>query len=312
LLFFGPITYSQNPSSNYPNKQITLVVPYTTGSTADLLARHIGNKLSTKLSVPIIVDNRAGAAGVIGSDFVAKSAPDGYTILFTATSHASVAAIRNKLPYDPIQGFSAISLLATSAMGLVINPNLPFNTYQDFIAHVKSNPNQYTYSSPGTGTTQHLAMELLKQKAALEILHVPYKGISGAITDLIGGHVQASVVSLQAANTYIQSGQLKMLAIFSEERSKAFPKVPTLKQVGMNEVVDTWYGVLGPAKLPSEIIQKLNTEMNLQLYTPELKDLMDKQGLNQVGGPSERMQNLLQTDISKWKLVVKNGNIKTE
>jgi tripartite-type tricarboxylate transporter receptor subunit TctC len=312
LLFFGPITYSQNPSSNYPNKQITLVVPYTTGSTADLLARHIGNKLSTKLSVPIIVDNRAGAAGVIGSDFVAKSAPDGYTILFTATSHASVAAIRNKLPYDPIQGFSAISLLATSAMGLVINPNLPFNTYQDFIAYVKSNPNQYTYSSPGTGTTQHLAMELLKQKAALEILHVPYKGISGAITDLIGGHVQASVVSLQAANTYIQSGQLKMLAIFSEERSKAFPKVPTLKQVGMNEVVDTWYGVLGPAKLPSEIIQKLNTEMNLQLYTPELKDLMDKQGLNQVGGPSERMQNLLQTDISKWKLVVKNGNIKTE
>lgn len=312
MLFFGPITYSQNPSSNYPNKQITLVVPYTTGSTADLLARHIGNKLSTKLSVPIIVDNRAGAAGVIGSDFVAKSAPDGYTILFTATSHASVAAIRNKLPYDPIQGFSAISLLATSAMGLVINPNLPFNTYQDFIAYVKSNPNQYTYSSPGTGTTQHLAMELLKQKAALEILHVPYKGISGAITDLIGGHVQASVVSLQAANTYIQSGQLKMLAIFSEERSKAFPKVPTLKQVGMNEVVDTWYGVLGPAKLPSEIIQKLNTEMNLQLNTPELKDLMDKQGLNQVGGPSERMQNLLQTDISKWKLVVKNGNIKTE
>jgi tripartite-type tricarboxylate transporter receptor subunit TctC len=197
-------------------------------------------------------------------------------------------------------------------MGLVINPNQPFNTYQDFIAYVKSNPNQYTYSSPGTGTTQHLAMELLKQKAALEILHVPYKGISGAITDLIGGHVQASVVSLQAANTYIQSGQLKMLAIFSEERSKAFPKVPTLKQVGMNEVVDTWYGVLGPAKLPSEIIQKLNTEMNLQLNTPELKDLMDKQGLNQVGGPSERMQNLLQTDISKWKLVVKNGNIKTE
>ncbi|MEY3776760.1 MAG: hypothetical protein RIR83_784 [Pseudomonadota bacterium] len=293
-MLFGPITYSQNPSLNYPNKQITLVVPYTTGSTADLLARHIGNKLSTKLSVPIIVDNRAGAAGVIGTDFVAKSAPDGYTILFTATSHASVAAIRTKLPYDPVQGFSAISLLATSAMGLVINPN------------------QYTYSSPGTGTTQHLAMELLKQKGGLEILHVPYKGISGAITDLIGGHVQASVVSLQAANTYIQSGQLKMLAIFSEERSKAFPKVPTLKQVGMNEVVDTWYGVLGPAKLPSEIIQKLNTEMNLQLNTPELKDLMDKQGLNQVGGPSERMQNLLQTDISKWKLVVKNGNIKTE
>jgi tripartite-type tricarboxylate transporter receptor subunit TctC len=155
-------------------------------------------------------------------------------------------------------------------------------------------------------------MELLKQKGGLEILHVPYKGISGAITDLMGGHVQASVVSLQAANTYLQSGQLKMLAIFSEDRSKAFPKVPTLKQVGMNEVVDTWYGVLGPAKLPSEIIQKLNTEMNLQLNTPELKDLMDKQGLNQVGGPSERMQNLLQTDISKWKLVVKNGNIKTE
>lgn len=309
---FGTITLSQNLNLNYPMKQITLVVPYTTGSTADLLARNIGNKLSTKLGVPVIVDNRAGAAGVIGTDFVAKAVPDGYTILFTATSHTSVAALKNKLPYDPIQGFSAINLLATSAMGLVIHQNLPFNSYQDFTAHIKLNPNQYSYSSPGTGTTQHLAMELIKQKSGLEILHVPYKGISGAITDLIGGHVQASVVSLQAANTYIQNGQLKMLAIFSEDRSKAFPKVPTLKQVGMNEVVDTWYGVLGPAKLPNDIIQKLNTEINLVLNTPELKDLMDKQGLNPVGGPSERMQSLLQTDLSKWKLVVKNGNIKID
>jgi tripartite-type tricarboxylate transporter receptor subunit TctC len=194
----------------------------------------------------------------------------------------------------------------------VIQPSLPFQKFSKFEAYVKSHPNTYSYSSPGTGTTQHLAMELLKQKTGMEILHVPYKGISGAITDIIGGHVQAGVVSLQAASTFIQNGQLRMLAVLSEERSKSFPAIPTLKQQGVNEVVDTWYGVLAPSKVPADIVAKMNTEINLILNTQDMQDLMLKQGLISVGGTPERMQLQLQNEIPKWKLVVKNGNIKGE
>jgi tripartite-type tricarboxylate transporter receptor subunit TctC len=296
----------------YPNKPITIIVPYSTGSTADLLARNIGNKLSTKWSVPVIIDNRPGAAGVIGTDAVAKAKGDGYVLLFTATSHASVPAIREKLPYDPIHSFTPICLLSTSAMGFVISPTLPFQNFSDFLNYVKSHPSTYSYSSPGSGTTQHLAMELLKQKTGMEILHVPYKGISGAITDVLGGHVQASIVSLQAANAYIQSGQLKMLAILSEERSKVFPTVPTLKQLGINEVIDTWYGVLAPAKMPLDLVLKLNTEMNNILLSSEIQELMTKQGLTSQGGSPDKMFIQLQMEIPKWKSVVKNGQIITE
>ncbi len=309
FVLFSSVSFSQN---TYPSKSITFIVPYTTGSTADLLARNIGNKLSVKWGVPVIVDNRPGAAGVIGTEAASKAANDGYTFLFTATSHASVPAVKAKTPYDAMNGFTPIILLCNSAMGLVINPNLPFQKYSEFEAYVKSHPNAYSYASPGTGTTQHLAMELLKQRTGMEILHVPYKGISGAITDIIGGHVQASIVSLQAASTYLQSGQLRMLAVLSEDRSKSFPSIPTLKQQGVNEVVDTWYGVLGPAKISPSIVAKINADINLILQTNELQELMDKQGLVLVGGDSIKMKTLLQNEIPKWKSVVKKGNIQVE
>jgi tripartite-type tricarboxylate transporter receptor subunit TctC len=311
FLLLASISFGQS-SSVYPSKSITFIVPYTTGSTADLLARNIGNKLSQKWNTPVVVDNRPGAGGIIGTDAVAKAAPDGYTFLFTATSHASVPAIKNKLPYDPILSFTPVSLLASSAMAFVVSPKLGYKNFPDFLTYVKAHPNTYSYSSPGSGTTQHLAMELLKQKTGMEILHVPYKGISGAITDVLGGHIEASIVSLQAASTYIQSGQLKMLAVLSDERSTAFPQVPTLKQQGINEVIDTWYGVLAPAKLPQEITNKMNSEINAILLTPDIQELMNKQGLTSKGGSPEKMQVVLQQEIPKWKTVVKTGNITAE
>jgi tripartite-type tricarboxylate transporter receptor subunit TctC len=303
--------YSQ-PNSNYPSKPVTLIVPYTTGSTADLLARNIGNKLSSKWKIPVIVDNRPGAGGIIGTDAVAKANPDGYTLLFTATSHASVPAIKSKLPYDPISSFTPVSFLATSAMAFVISPKLGYKNFTEFLNYVKAHPNAYSYSSPGNGTTQHLAMELLKQKTGMEILHVPYKGISGAMTDVVGGHIEASIVSLQAATNFIQSGQLKMLAVLSEEKSTAFPQVATLKDQGINEVIDTWYGVLAPAKLPPDILTKINTDINAILAMPDIQELMMKQGLNSRGGSPEKMQVQLQQEIPKWKTVVRNGHITSE
>ena len=311
ILSFFQMAFGQI-NDTYPIRTITFVVPYTTGSTADLLARNIGNFISQKWGVPVVVDNRSGAAGIIGTDFVAKSPNDGYTFLFTATSHASVPAIKNKLPYDPINSFTPIILLCNSAMGIVINPNLPFQQFSEFEVYVKTHPSSYSYSSPGSGTTQHLAMELLKQKTGMEILHVPYKGISGAITDIIGGHVQAGIVSLQAASSYIQSGQLRMLAVLIEERSKSFLSIPTLKQQGVNEVVDTWYGVLAPANLKPQIANKINLIMNQAITSPEIQELMNKQGLVSVGGSSFKMGSQLQNEIPKWKSVVKNGNIKAE
>ena len=314
---FTPLASAQSAnqgtnSSTYPNKQINLIVPYSTGSSADVLSRAIGTKLAERLGVTVIVDNRAGAAGVIGSEFAAKASPNGYTLLFTATSHASVPAVRSKMPYDPVNAFSSVILLANSAMCLVVTPSLPVNSVKEFVDLVKANPDKYSYASPGTGTTQHLAMELFLQATGIKMLHVPYKGISTATTDLIAGHIQAGVVSLQVGGTFIQNGQLKMLTVMGEERSPLFSNIPTLKQSGIPEVVDTWYGVLAPAKTPPEIIRKLNAEINSILTTQELKDIMVKQSLNSVGGGPEKMQDLLVKDVAKWARVVKNSNLKLE
>ena len=214
-------------NTNFPAKTINFIVPYTTGTTADVLARLIGLRLATKLNVPIVVDNKAGASGIIGTDAVAKAAPNGYTYLFTATSHGTTPAIKNQLPFDPIKSFTPVILLGTSAMGFVTAPDLQINTVKEFIELAKNKPNQLDYSTPGAGGIQHLAMELFLQETGLKLTHVPYKGSAGAMTDVIAGHVKATIVSLQTASPFITNGQLKMIAVMSDDRSTAYPQTPT-------------------------------------------------------------------------------------
>jgi tripartite-type tricarboxylate transporter receptor subunit TctC len=309
-LFLNLTVCLSQSSNSYPNKAITIIAPYTSGTTSDVLARQIGNKLSEKLGYPILVENKSGASGVIGTDFVSKSPANGYTLLFTATSHGTIPAVKSKLPYDPIKSFSPVILLATSAMGFVVSPNINATNFKEFLEYSKSKGNELDYSTPGEGSSQHLTMELVLQEVGFKMLHVPYKGSSGAVTDVIGGHVQSSIVSLQTSSSFIKSGQLKMLAIMSDERSPVFQNVPTFKELGYpNLVVDTWYGVLAPQNTPVEIINKLNYEINLILNTNEMKETMNKLGLTISGGKSDKLKNLLDKEIPKWRKVVATSKI---
>ena len=297
----------------YPVRAITLIVPYSTGTTADTLARLLGAKLSERWGVPVITDNRAGAAGVIGSDAVAKAAPDGHTLMFTATSHSTVPAVRLRLPFDPIKAFAPVLLLGTSAMAVVVAPMVEARTLKEFVDLAKSKPGQLDYSTPGAGGVQHLAMELFMQETGTKLVHVPYKGSAGALTDVIGGHVQASVSSLQTAGALIAGGKLRMLAVMSEERSPAFPNVPTLKEQGLSSlVVDTWYGVMAPAGTPAEVVSKINAELNALLRLPDVREALAKQGVTLAGGTPERLQQLVVQDIARWKKLVASAQIKTE
>ncbi len=312
LLALGAGT-AQAQGTAYPSKAITIIVPYSTGTTADTLARLLGAKLSERWGVAVITDNRAGAAGVIGSEAVAKATPDGHTLMFTATSHSTVPAIRPKLPFDPIKSFAPVVLLGTSAMALVVAPNVEARTLKEFIDLAKSKPGKMDYSSPGSGGVQHLAMELFMQETGTQLVHVPYKGSSGALTDVIGGHVQASVSSLQTAGALISGGKLRMLAVMSEERSPAFPTVPTLRELGLSSlVVDTWYGVMAPAGTPPEVVAKVNGELNALLRLPDVREAMAKQGVVPAGGAPDRLQQLVTKDIARWTKLVATAQIKTE
>ena len=309
----GGVAVAQAQPAAYPAKPITLIVPYSTGTTADTLARLLGAKLSERWGVPVVTDNRAGAAGVIGSDAVAKAAPDGHTLMFTATSHSTVPAIRPKLPFDPIKGFAPVLLLGTSAMAVVVAPTVEARTLKEFVDLAKSKPGQMDYSTPGAGGVQHLAMELFMQETGTKLVHVPYKGSAGALTDVIGGHVQASVSSLQTAGALIAGGKLRMLAVMSEERSPAFPNVPTLKEQGLSSlVVDTWYGVMAPAGTPAEVVAKINTELNALLRLPDVREALAKQGVMPAGGTPDRLQQLVVQDIARWTKLVASAHIKTE
>jgi tripartite-type tricarboxylate transporter receptor subunit TctC len=304
-------TRAQSALGTYPSGTVTLMVPFTTGTGADLLARLLGPKLADKWKVSVVTENKAGASGSIGTAAAAKAAPNGLTVLVTATAHGTFPALISKLPFNPQQAFTPVVLLGTSALGLATSGKSPFNTFKDFQEAAKKQPGVLNYASPGTGSPQHLAMELLAQETNIKLLHVPYKGTAGALTDLMGGHVEASVVALQTAAPHLQSGALRMLALMSAERSPAFPNVPTLKELGVaNGVVETWYGVFVPSGTPAEVVAKLNADINSLLQLPEVKDTMNKQGMVIVGGNPERMNDLVKNELSRWARVVEKAGIK--
>lgn len=297
----------------YPTRPVTIIVPFTPGTGADVLARLLEPRLSARLKQPFVVENRAGASGAIGMEAVAKAKPDGYTLLFSATSHGTIPALRAKLPFDARKSYAPVALLATSALSLVTSTDVPAKTLLEFIALAKSKPGELHYSSPGNGSVQHLTMELLKLETGTNLVHVPYKGSSGASTDLIGGHVQATVAALQTMAPFVKSGKLRMLAVLSEQRSPAFPDVPTAREVGLpNMVVDTWYGAFAPAGTPSDIVKVLNSEINAALQLPEVREAMAQQGMTPVNAPPERMGQLLDSELVRWKRVVTAANIQGE
>jgi tripartite-type tricarboxylate transporter receptor subunit TctC len=295
---------------SWPSRPVHIVVPYTPGTGADILARVFDPKLSQRLKGSFVVDNKPGATGNIGADAVAKSAPDGYTLLLTATSFTTNPALK-PAPFDPVKDFAPVALLATGALGIYVNPQVPAKTMPEFVALARKQPGKLYYSSPGNGGPQHLAMELLKLDTKIDIVHVPYKGAGGAIADLVGGHVQAMVSALQTVAPHVQSGRLRMLGVMSAKRADAFPDVPTLKEQGLPDLeVETWYAMFAPAGTPAPIIARLNRDLNEFLKEADVRDVLEKQGLVPEGGAPQLLGDRVKMELARWTRVVKAAGIK--
>ena len=306
LATLAGVAAAQEP---WPGRPVHVVVPYTPGTGADILARVLGPKLGERWKAAVVTDNKPGATGNIGADFAAKSPPDGYTLLLTATSFTTNPALK-PAPFDPVKDFAPIALLATGALGVYINPEVPAKNMREFVALVKSQPSKLYYSSPGNGGPQHLAMELLKLETGMDIVHVPYKGAAGAISDLVGGHVQAMISALQTVAPHVQSGRLRMLAVMSGQRAEAFPEVPTLKEAGVDGVdVQQWYGFFAPAKTPRPVIEQLNKALNQVLADKDIIKRIEDHGADVETSTPEQFGALVKTELVKWKGVVQRAKL---
>ena len=294
-------------------RNVQIVVPYTPGTGADILARTLGPKLAERWKVNVIADNRPGATGNIGAEYVSKAAPDGHTVLFTATSFGTTPPLFPKLPFDPVKSFAPVVLIGTSAVALIVHPQLPAKSVKEFIQLAKRRPGEMLYSSPGNGGPQHLAMELFKLETGIDIVHVPYKGLAGAITDLMGGHVQAMISATQTAASSIRAGRVRLVAVMSPERSTAFPEAQTFKEQGFpNLVVETWYGAFAPAGTPISAVARINSDIKAALQLPDIQDVLANQGMVPRGGSPELFGNMVRKELARWALVVDKAKIKAD
>lgn len=300
-------------AQEYPSRPLLFIVPFTPGTTTDSLARLLGTHITQRWSVPVVVDNRPGASGIIGMDAVARASPDGHTFLFAATAFGTLAAVHPKLPYDPQKSFAPVMLLGTSPLTLVVSNYFPAKTVREFIAQVKKRPGELNYATSGTGSVFHLSMELLQHETGTRMVHVPYKGTTGVMSDLIAGQVQASMMVFQTVAPLVQSGRLRMLAVMGPERAPLFPQVPTLVESGFpNMVVESWAGVMVPARTPPAAIAKFNAEINSVLALQEVKDAGDKMGVSFTGGTPDALDALVRKEIQVWTRVAQRANIKLE
>ena len=299
----------------YPSRPITLVVPYTPGSGIDILARVIAPKLNRKWGQPVVVDNKPGASGIIGADAVAKAAPNGYTLMVTVNSFTMVPSLYRNMPYDPIADFTPVAKIALASYAFAINPAaLPVRDFPEFIAAAKAKPGALNYGSAGNGTAFHLAMELMKQHLGLQIVHVPYKGLSGAMTDLLGGQVQMMFGTVQGLLPSQKAGKLKFLAVTGLARSPFAPDAPTFRELGFDfmDDIDGWYAVMGPARLPRDIVAKLNAELRAIMHMADVRQQLVSQGLVPVTSTPEELAALIKADLPRWAKVVAEAKISAD
>jgi len=309
LLAAAPVL-AQQP---YPSRPVAIVVPFSPGTGIDILARTLGERFNARWGIPVVVENKPGASGNIGAESVMHAAADGYTLLMTATSFATNVALAKRLPYDPQRSFAPVALVATGTLALVVAPSSPAKSVRELVELAKSRPGALNYASTGNGTVQHLTMELLKQALGIDLVHVPYKANAGAITDVSGGHVEAMVTPIHTAAPLAKQNRLRMLAVLSAERSTLFPAVPTLKEEGFPDLeVEVWYALLVPAGTPQPVVDRLNAGVQEILSTHEIREALAKQGLSPVGGPPERLAELLRTELARWPRVIANAGIKAD
>ena len=301
-------------AQSYPSRPVRLIAPSTPGDAPDVIARLIALRLSPVLGQPVVVENRPGAGGVIGSEVAAKSAPDGYTLIMgNAGSHGINAAVYSKLPYDIQRDFAPVSQVAIAPNVMVINPAIPAKSVAEFIAYAKSQPGKLSYASGGNGSSAHMSMELFKAMSGVDIQHVPYKGSSPALTDVMAGQVAVFIGNMPPTVPLVKAGKLRALAVTTKARSALMPELPTISEAGLPgfETV-AWFGVLAPTGTPPEIVKKLSTEIGKIARSPEMREKLLAMGAEPIGGTPGEFKAVIDSDIAKWKALAQKEGIKVD
>jgi len=297
----------------YPDKPIHIVVPFPPGAGTDTVARIIAQKLGESMSAAVVVDNRPGASGAIGAAEVARADPDGYTLLFVASPFTTVAAVTANPGYDPQRNFASVAPIAVGPLAFVVADAMPAKTMREFIALAKERPGKLNYGSAGTGSVNHLALELLKARAGIDVVHVPYKGIAPATVDLLSGHIDAITASIPAILPYVAQSRLRVLAVTGPKRSPLLPDAPTWRESGIAgaDVINYW-GIVAPAGTPREIVRRLNVEVARILRQSEVRERLEREGSELVTGSPERLDAIIDADLVRWKRLVAETKLRLD
>ncbi len=311
VLLFATFTVH---AQTYPDKSVRMVVPFAAGAGSnDIMARLIAQRLSDRFGQQFVVDNRPGASGIIGCDIVAKAQPDGYTVLVMSLTYTVLPSLFSKLPFDPVKDLTPVTMLASAPLMLVVNPSIPAKNVAEFIAYAKANPGKLNFGSGGAGATPHLAGEMLKSMAGLQVTHIPYKGGAPALADLVGGQIQFMLENIPGTLPFVKSGKLRALAVTDTKRSPLLPDLPTLDESGLKgyELVG-WNGMFVPAGTPAAIVNKLHGGVVAALALPDVKERLSVLGADGVGDTPQHFAAFIKADIAKWAKVVKAAGIKVE
>jgi tripartite-type tricarboxylate transporter receptor subunit TctC len=299
------VTAAQAQAQTYPAKQIRLVVPFPAGGATDILARAVSQKLAERLGQPVIVDNKPGAGGVLGSELALKAAPDGYTLLLATTStHTIAPAVNPKLPYDAFADFTPVAHVGNAPSIMLVPNTSPAHTVKEWIAYAKARPGQLNYASSGNGTIVQLTAELFKAQAGLFVVHIPYKGTALAIPDLVSGKLDVLFDSLPSGIAHVRDGRLRALGVTSAKRSPLAPDLPAISEVLPGYESNTWFGVFGPKGLPADIVSRVNQAVNQTVADPEVREKLARLGIEATGGSPAAFQSLLRTEYDKWRRII--------
>lgn len=300
-------------AQTWPSQPIKIIVPFTPGTGMDTIARAVGPRLSERLGQPVIVQNTPGASGNIGADAVAKSNPDGHTLLMGANTMLMASQIYKNVPFDPVKDFSSVSLAAWGTLMLVANPKTNLRTMSELVTAAKAKPGSVTFGSPGVGTPHHMAMELFKARTGLFMLHVPYRGTAGYTNDLLGGEIMVGFLPVHIAQGFVKAGRLNALAVGSPKRHPVAPEVATFGELGVKDVeVDLWYAFFSPSKTPAPVVSKLNTEIAAIMRLPEIKDLLGRAGMDAAASTTDELTALVAKDYPRWGDVIRRNGVKPE
>ncbi len=312
-LAVAALPFAARAQANWPDRPIRLIVPFAPGGSNDNIARILAVKLSARLGQSVVVDNRGGAGGTIGTNVVVNAQPDGYTLLLASVSIVTNAASGKKLPYDPVKDLQPIGLIGAGPFAVVVSNKVPATTLKEFLALARAKPNTINYGSAGVGGINHLGTELFANAAKIQMVHVPYKGIGPAFSDLIAGNIQMLLPSLASSVQHIHGGTMRGLAVTSAQRSPLAPELPTVSEAGVPGFeLEAWWGLMGPPKLPAAIVERVNRELNAILVLPDVRELLVREGATPKPGAPDALGALVRADFPRWRKLVMDAHIQTE